>query len=183
MEFSIEFILNAIVLSFLVITAIAAVAVRDLLVSILILGVFSLLMSLQYLLLKAPDVAITEAAVGAGLSTVLFLLALFAVGDKERKSKTINIVPMLVIAVIAAMLFYVTFEMPPFGAADAPAQLHVGPYYLHNAPSETGIPNMVTSILASYRGFDTLGEVAVVFTAIVSVMLLIGNLKRSKNSE
>jgi multicomponent Na+:H+ antiporter subunit B len=64
--------------------------------------------------------------------------------------------------------------MPAFGDASAPAQLHVAPYYLQNAQAETGVPNVVTSILAAYRGFDTLGEVTVIFTAGMGVLVLLG---------
>ena len=70
-------------------------------------------------------------------------------------------------------LVYGTWDMPDFGAPDAPAQTHVARYYLDHALDETGVPNVVTAVLASYRGFDTLGEVVVVYTAGVAVLLLI----------
>ena len=78
-------------------------------------------------------------------------------------------------------MIYGTLDMPNFGAADAPAQTHVSPEYLSQSPhEETGVPNVVTAILASYRGFDTLGEVAVVFTAGIGVLMLISGLKRRR---
>ena len=64
--------------------------------------------------------------------------------------------------------------MPPFGAADNPIQTHVAPEYLQRTPEEIGIPNVVAAVLASYRGFDTMGEVFVVFAALVGVLLLLG---------
>ena len=79
--------LNIIVLFFLVVTAIAVVRVRNLFKSTVLLAIFSLLMAVQYLVLGAPDVAITEAAVGAGISTILLLLAMFLTGDKEKETK------------------------------------------------------------------------------------------------
>ena len=72
------------------------------------------------------------------------------------------------------MLVYGTWDIPGFGDPNAPAQTHVARYYLENALTDTGVPNVVTAVLASYRGFDTLGEVAVVFTAGVAILLLIG---------
>lgn len=179
---TIEFGLNVILLAFLVITALAVVTVRNLLTSTILLGIFSLLMAAQYLALGAADVAITEAAVGAGISTILLLLALFRVGDKEKQSKGNRFVSFVVVSFVAVTLMYVTIDMPPFGHPDTPSQTHVVPYYLANAQEQTGIPNMVTSILASYRGYDTLGETAVIFTAILAVLLLLGKLNRRSGS-
>ena len=74
--------------------------------------------------------------------------------------------------------------MPAFGDPDAPAQQHVAPYYIEKSQTDTGVPNMVTAVLASYRGFDTLGEVTVIFTAGVGVLLLIGsNLFKRRRDE
>ena len=75
-----------------------------------------------------------------------------------------------------------TIDMPNYGASDSPAQMHLSKSYLENSPHEIGIPNVVTAILASYRGFDTLGEVAVVFTAGVGVILLLSGVRRRKRS-
>jgi multicomponent Na+:H+ antiporter subunit B len=164
--------LDYIVLLLLVISALAVVRSRNLLASTLFLTIFSLLMALQYLILGAPDVAITEAAVGAGISTIILLLALFHVGDVE---KTVHSpwLPLLIVCIVGALLIYVTVDMPAFGNAYAPANLHLAPYYLHVSPDDIGIPNVVTSILASYRGFDTFGETVVIFTAGVAVLLLL----------
>ena len=62
-------------LCLITITAIAALQVEDLLVSVVILAVFSLLCAVLFFILHAPDVAIAEAAVGAGVSTVILLWA------------------------------------------------------------------------------------------------------------
>jgi multicomponent Na+:H+ antiporter subunit B len=78
------------------------------------------------------------------------------------------------VAVTGSALIYGTWDIPGFGAPDAPAQTHVARYYIENALPDTGVPNIVTAVLASYRGFDTLGEVTVIFTAAVAVLLLIG---------
>ena len=67
--------------------------------------------------------------------------------------------------VTGGFLVYGTLDMPPFGDADDPVHKHVAPRYLEQSGSEIGVPNVVTSVLASYRGYDTLGETAVVFTA------------------
>lgn len=84
---------------------------------------------------------------------------------------------MAVVVLTGAALIYATFDMPAFGDADAPVNQHVAPRYLNDSFAEVGLPNVVTSVLASYRGYDTLGEVTVIFTAAVAVMLLMGGRK------
>jgi multicomponent Na+:H+ antiporter subunit B len=68
--------------------------------------------------------------------------------------------------------------MPRFADPDAPIHRHVAPRYIEDSPRETGVPNMVTSVLASYRGYDTLGETVVIFTAGIGVLLLLGGRRR-----
>ncbi len=159
-------------LALLVVSALSAVLVRHLLSSVILLGIFSLLMASMYLVLSAPDVAMTEAAVGAGVSTILLLGALQLTGHQENASKH-PIPPLVAVALTTAALIYGTFEMPGFGDINAPANQHVAAYYLEESGTEIGIPNVVTAILASYRGYDTLGEVFVIFTAGISVWLLL----------
>jgi multicomponent Na+:H+ antiporter subunit B len=86
--------------------------------------------------------------------------------------------PLFVSAIVGAALIWGTFSLPPFGAADAPIHLHTVPHYLQQSISETGVPNVVTAVLADYRGFDTLGEVTVIFTAGIGVLLLLKGRRR-----
>ncbi|MCB2081608.1 MAG: DUF4040 domain-containing protein [Rickettsiales bacterium] len=167
-------LINIVLLCFLIITAVAVAVIRNLLTATILLSVYSLLMAAMYLVLGAPDVAITEAAIGAGISTILLLAALLLTGEKEKASETPGS-PLFVIAFTGIALIYATLGMPSFGDPSAVTNQHVAPYYLHASGEEIGIPNVVTSILASYRGFDTLGETFVVFTAAISVLLLIGS--------
>ena len=88
--------------------------------------------------------------------------------------------PLAVVVATGAALIYGTLDMPFFGAPGAPAHQHVAPFYITESPSQTGIPNVVTSILASYRGYDTLGELAVIFTAGVGVLALLGLRRRKR---
>ncbi len=172
-------ILNIAILFFLIVTAVAIVRVRDLVTSTVLLGALSLLMASEYLVLGAPDVAITEAAVGAGVSTVLILMALFLVGDKEKKSNDKwFLFPIILVGIATAVLICATFDMPTFASQYTPSQIYVAPYYIQSAHDDTGVPNMVTAILASYRGYDTLGETFVIFTAAVSVLALLGRFKK-----
>ncbi|MBI1328248.1 MAG: DUF4040 domain-containing protein [Alphaproteobacteria bacterium] len=166
-------------LTLLMVAALAAVLTRNLLTSTIILSVYSLLMASMYLVLGAPDVAMTEAAVGAGISTFLLLAVLLLTGIEEKPSPH-PILPLFVIGITAAGLIYATLGMPAFGDANSPASQHVSPYFITESMNDIGIPNVVTSILASYRGFDTLGEVFVVFTAGISVLMLLGGKKEKQ---
>jgi|TARA_B100000315_G_scaffold110577_1_gene101394 multicomponent Na+:H+ antiporter subunit B len=179
---AIDLYLNIILLVFVAATGIAAVWLRNLLASAMVLGIYSLLMASLWVVLDAVDVAFTEAAVGAGVTTVLMLLAIALTGRREKRARSRPWAPLAVSLATAGLLVYATLGMPAFGSADAPAQLHVAPYYLRHGEAETGVPNVVTSVLASYRGFDTLGEVTVIFTAGIGVLVLLGSASRRRRN-
>ena len=84
------------------------------------------------------------------------------------------------VGVTGAALFVGTLDMPHYGDPGAPIQQHVVPDYIAGTQREFGFPNIVTAILASYRGYDTLGETAVIFTAAVGVMLLLVERRRQR---
>lgn len=160
----------------LAITALAVIFMRDLFTVVLLFGIYSLLSASFFVSLDAVDVAFTEAAVGAGISTVLMLSALALTNRREKTSQHSKLLPLLVVCVTGAVLVYGTLDMPHFSDPDAPIHQHVTPHYIEKSPTETGLPNIVTSILASYRGYDTLGEVTVIFTAGIGVLALLGSL-------
>ena len=91
--------------------------------------------------------------------------------------------PLLLVTLTGAVLVYGTLDMPAFGDPNAPAQTHLAPHYLNESIAEIDVPNVVTSILASYRGFDTLGETAVVFAAGIGVLLILSGLRRRREEE
>lgn len=168
----------------LAVTAIAIITMRNILSVIMLGGIYSLVSATLFVLLDAVDVAFTEAAVGAGISTVLFLSALGITGKHQELARKNHIVAIFAVLVTGAGLIYSTSDMPAFGDPNAPIHTHVAPRYIEQSGEEIGIPNIVTSVLASYRGFDTLGEVAVVFTALIAVLLLLGlNRGSRKNND
>lgn len=173
---------NLILFAFLAMTAIAIARLRNLFAVAMLSGVFSLLAAGLFVTLDAVDVAFTEAAVGGGISTVLMLGALaLTTREEKRPAHSAKLpLPLLLCAVTGAALVYGTFDMPAFGSADAPIHGHVAPDYIARIEAETGVPNFVTAILASYRGYDTLGETTVIFTAAVAVLLLLGFSRRGK---
>jgi multicomponent Na+:H+ antiporter subunit B len=174
-------IIDIILLALMVIVAVAASRLHNLFMSVMLLGVFSLLSAAMFTLLDAVDVAFTEAAVGAGVSTVLMLGTLGLTTREEKKSPKNNILALVVVVITGAALVYGTFDMPLYGDANAPVNTHVAPYYIEESGEEIGMPNIVTSVLASYRGYDTLGETTVVFAAGIGVLALIGRVRREED--
>ncbi|RKT43347.1 DUF4040 domain-containing protein [Thiocapsa rosea] len=166
----------------LVATAIAVLRMRSLYAVVMLFGIYSLLTAGIFVSLDAVDVAFTEAAVGAGISTVLLLVTLAVTGHQQVRRNHSPALPLTVVIITGAVLVWGTQDMPAFGDPQAPIHHHVADRYIKDSPSEVGMPNMVTSVLASYRGFDTLGETAVVFTAGVGVMVLLG-LRRRRNTD
>ncbi|QEG24224.1 DUF4040 domain-containing protein [Mariniblastus fucicola] len=161
------------ILALLAMTAFAVARIRDLWAAVMFTGIFSFLGASWMLILDAPDVAFTEAAVGAGISTFLMLSTLALTGKKEKPSK-VAVVPLLVVGITGAALIYGTLDMPAYGAPDAPIQTYPNPSFVEKSKQDMhGLPNVVTSVLASYRGYDTLGETAVIFTAGIAVLLIL----------
>lgn len=154
------------------------VKIRNLFAVVMMAGIYSLLSAAVFVALDAVDVAFTEAAVGAGISTVLMLGTLSLVGHMAKPRKRSVALPMLVVMVTGSILVYGTLDMPPYGDPANPIHHHVVPRYLEESGHETGVPNVVTSVLASYRGYDTLGETTVIFTAMVGVLLLMSSRRR-----
>ncbi|MCB1980873.1 MAG: DUF4040 domain-containing protein [Rhodoferax sp.] len=136
-------------------------------------GVYSFLVATVLVALDAVDVAMTEASVGAGISTVLFLGALYLCRSEEAKPLHAPWVPLALALAVGATLIYGALGLPEFSDPSAPIHVHVAPRYLDEALAETGVPNIVTAVLASYRGYDTFGETTVVFTAGAGVVALL----------
>ncbi len=145
---------------------------RNLFAVAVLTGVYSFLMATVLLVLDAVDVAMTEASVGAGISTVLMLGTLYLTKTEETRPLHTALLPLFVAGVTALALIWGVTALPAFGIADSTIQI-AGPDYLVRSLQETGIPNVVTSVLASYRGYDTLGETTVIFTAGIAVFLLL----------
>jgi len=160
------------------VVAVAIAAQRNLFSVVVLGGIYSFLMATVLVALDAPDVAMTEASVGAGISTVLLLGALYLCGGEEAKPLASPWLPLAIALVIVGALVYGTLGLPAFSDPQAPIHVHVVPRYLNEALKETGVPNVVTAVLASYRGYDTLGETTVIFTAGAGVIALLRRARR-----
>lgn len=192
-----QLIVDLCLLSLIAALAIAAIEVRNLFAAAMFAGIYSLVMALEWTALHAMDVAFTEAAVGAGISTVLLIGALVHVGREEKKPRrVVDLRGLAIVLVTGGFLVYGTLDMPAFGDPQAPVHTHRVVRILDQQVGKVGaepetvaamradprdvaddfdghVPNTVTSLLASYRGYDTMFETGVILIAGVSMMLLL----------
>jgi multicomponent Na+:H+ antiporter subunit B len=168
---------EALLFVLLLVTAIVIVRLRDLFAAAMLTGIFSLLSAGLFTLMDAVDVAFTEAAVGAGVSTIVMLSALSLTGSRENQ-QPVRLLPIVVVLVMGATLFYGSLDMPRYGDPGAPVHGHVAPEYSEGSRA-LHIPNVVTTVLGSYRGYDTFGETTVVFVAAIGVLLLLWRRRRT----
>jgi multicomponent Na+:H+ antiporter subunit B len=178
---AIEALIDIFLLSLLVIIALAVIRLRDLFAVVMLFGIYSLVSAGLFVVLDAVDVAFTEAAVGAGVATVFMLATLALTTSREKiPAPHKRVLPLAVVLVTGVALAYGLSDIPRYGDPANPIHHHVAPHYIEDSEEEIGIPNIVTSVLASYRGYDTLGETAVVFTAAIGVLVLVGGARRRR---
>ncbi len=175
--------------AFVIIGALFAATVRDLVGSIVTFAGLTLGVAIIWVLLAAPDVALIEAAVGAGVTSVLFMIALVKTSGSRSENedsgtgvfRSINLPALLIVGGLAIPLGYAFLSLDPVGTASAPAvsttfadgaQTPYG-YYIDETVPETGFSNAVVSVLVVYRGLDTLGELIVAFSAAVSILVVL----------
>lgn len=188
-------LINLILLVMVTLVAIAAVTVRNLLAVAMLTSMYSFLMALVWTNMDSMDVAFTEAAVGAGISTVLFIGAFVHVGIREKPHKGIHWPALIVTGATAAALLYGTVDMPRFGDFRSPANsspISIGYIQqdVEKVPDSRGhheespahaagdyfhghVPNFVTSVIVSYRAYDTMFETTVIFIAGISMILFL----------
>jgi len=176
-----EYLIDIVLLGLLMITGFAIVRMKSLLAVAMLTSIYSLLSAALFVVLDAVDVALTEAAIGAGISTILILATVALTSDEEKAPRHTPLLPLIVVIATGAALIYGTLDMPHYGDPTAPVHSYAAQSYLHDTPADIGVPNVVTSVLASYRGYDTLGEVTVIFTAGIGVLALLGYRTRRRN--
>ena len=181
----IEQVIVMVLLTFLVVITIGVIVLKDLLIAVVLLGIYSLITAAIFVVMDAVDVAFTEAAVGAGISTILLLGALTLTKREQKPQTHKHYFSLAVVCLTGALLIYGTLDMPRYADANSPANQSplLAQYFIQQSVEDTGIPNMVTSVLASYRGYDTLGETVVVFTAAIAVLSLLGLRRRRRKGE
>ena len=186
-----ESVVDLALLGLLAVTAFGVLRLRNLVAVVMLMGIYSFLSAALFVVLDAVDVAFTEVAVGAGVSTILALGTLALVGTRQKRHAKSPLIPLLIVLVTGGMLVYGTYDLPRWGEPDNPVHGHVAPEYLADHVPLAGeegdvlevhIPNIVTTVLASYRGYDTLGETTVVFAAMVGVLTLFVGSRRPRRT-
>jgi multicomponent Na+:H+ antiporter subunit B len=174
-----------IILVFILLGAVIAVEIRDLLSAVISLGVVGFGLSIAFVFLQAPDLAIVQIAV----EVVLLILLIRATIRRDVKTTHahINWLSLFLVVILClglAGFAYIAFEELEFGAPAA-AKIEESPtnHYLRQGLTETGAANIVTSVILDYRAYDTLGEATVLFTAIIGALAILRGVARKKKGD
>jgi len=171
-------LIEGVLLVFVLCCAIGAAVLRDVLASLMAFAAYSLGISIIWVMLEAPDVGLTEAAVGAGIMTILFILALANTVRPQEDGlfESISVRTVVLVGAFVVVMIATVPSLPAVGAEGAANPVvsgEVTQYYIENAYADTEVHNAVTAVLAAYRGFDTLGEAVVVFSAGVAALTVL----------
>jgi multicomponent Na+:H+ antiporter subunit B len=141
--------------------------------NVVTLSLVSLLLSCCYLLMDGPDVAMTETALGAAFSTLIMLNAIKLFPNKiAATSKKYLIAALLIVGALIVAILRLGWNITEYGLSNTAFHQNINQYYLNNTYKDIGIPSFVAAILASYRGFDTLGETTVILIAGIAVAFI-----------
>lgn len=166
------------IILFMIGASIIAVEVKDLLSSVVAIGAVGIGLCMAFLTLKAPDLAIMQLVVEI-LSLIILVRATI------RKDIPFSVSGRWVFNTIGTICFVVVFlaaayltlqKMPAFGEC----LMKVSKFYIANALPAADTHNVVASIIIDFRAYDTMGEVAILFTAIVGVLAIARSTGRSK---
>ncbi|MBD3264240.1 MAG: DUF4040 domain-containing protein [Candidatus Omnitrophica bacterium] len=169
-----------ILLIFMIIAAVVAVEVKDLLSSVIAVGAVGLGLCITFLVLKAPDVAITQLVV----EILALIILIRATLKKDLPFSTTGrwflntLITLVFVAAFLSVAVYALRDLPPFGEP----LMRVAKTYLKEGLSETGAANLVGSVILDYRAYDTLGEATVLFTAVIGVLTLVRKVGRKKEA-
>ncbi len=168
-------------LLFMVFAAIVAVQIEDLLSSVIAVGAVGLGLSMVFLILKAPDLAITQLVVEI-LCLIILIRAtinkdLPLIRDGRWFFNTTS--TLLFIAFFLVFAYFALKELPRFGQPT----MRVAQEYIARGLEKTGATNIVAAIILDFRGYDTLGEATILFTAVMGVLAIVRRIGRIKNEK
>jgi len=170
-----------ILLLFMIIGAIAAVELQDLLSRVIAVGAVGLGLSLLFLILQAPDLAITQLVV----EILILIILIRATIKKDLPFSTSGrwffntFITIVFIGLFLKTAFTALQELPVFGAPI----MKVAKVYLAEGMARTGAANLVSAVILDYRAYDTFGEATVLFTAVIGVLTVIRLIGRKKKQE
>jgi multisubunit Na+/H+ antiporter MnhB subunit len=166
---------------FLILGSIFALEVRNLLSAVIAVGVVGLGLAILFLLLGAPDIAITQVVVEVIVVTVLIRIAgkTESVSTGRRRDVAAALGGIVLVLALIALVVTVFAALPTFGEP----KMTVSQHYLESGPEDTGATNIVTAVLLDFRGFDTLGEATVILTAVLGVLVVLRQRAKKKTAE
>jgi multicomponent Na+:H+ antiporter subunit B len=170
------------ILCFMIIASIAALEVKDILSSVVSIGVVGLGVSISFLFLQAPDLAVVQFLFE--IFALIILLKAFLGKDYhiEEPSVINSIIKGVTVVTLLGILIYsipVFSLLPEFGAP----LMYTSQYFLDNGPADTGAGNIVSSIILDYRAYDTLGELTILFTAILGTFTILRLRKKADETK
>lgn len=170
-----------VLLIFMIIGSIIAIETKNLLSSVISCGVIGFSVSIAFLMLGAPDIAITQVVVEI-LILVILIRATITIDNTsiEAHWDTFAVVSSLIFfGLFLVFAFLAVQDLPRFGEPS----MRVSREYLVTGPEKTGAANVVTSIILDFRGYDTLGEATVLFTSILGAFVILRRRGRKRRTE
>ena len=170
-----------ILLIFMIAAAYIAVQIKDLLSSIIAVGAVGLALSVAFLVLKAPDLAIVQLVV-----EILCLIILIrvitkreSISTKDMRGALTAVMGLIFIGVFLFFAHSALKELPDFGQP----LMRVAKNYIETGQAMTGASNLVASVILDFRAYDTLGEATVLFTAVIGVLVVMRQIGRKQKDE
>ncbi len=166
-------------LGFMILGSIVALEIKDILSSIVAIGIVGLAVSVSFLLLQAPDLAIVQFLFEIFALIILiraFLKKDYHAMEPSKVTKVLAALTVITLIAIFALSIHVFKALPEFGEPLLTTSRH----YLDNGAGEVGAANLVAAVILDYRAYDTLGEVTVLFTAILGALTILRIRRRKK---
>ena len=170
-----------IVLIFMIAAAFIAVQIKDLLSAVVAVGAAGIALSVAFLILKAPDLAITQFVVEI-LCLIILIRATVrrdAVATKDFRG---FVTVLISLVFVAGFLFFAQIalkQLPEFGQP----LMRVAQTYIESGQGETGASNLVSAIILDFRAYDTLGEATVLFTAVIGSLAVLRGIGRKRSED
>jgi len=168
-----------IIIVFMLVGAIIAAETKNMLSAIVAVGAIGFGVSILFLYLRAPDIAITQVVVEV-LSLIILIRVATRVNNEEiekRIDNFANMTGLIFIGLFVAFCIWAFVDIIPF----ANPLIRVSHHYLESGLSETGAANIVAAVILDYRAYDTLGEAVVIFTSILGAFVILRNTGKKKS--
>ncbi len=170
-----------IILIFIIVGTVIAIETRNMLSSVIAVGAVGFGVSLMFLFLQAPDIAITQVIVE--ILSLIILIRTTTYADNEAIEKRLdtfaNMTGLIFLGLFLAFCYWAFSDLTSFGQP----LMNVSQYYLSAGLTDTGAANIVAAVILDYRAYDTLGEAIVIFTSILGAFVLLRTKGKKKTEE